>query len=142
MMLPLEDDHMCYACGDQNLSGLKLRFDQPQDGILRSEVTFSKIHQGFKGVVHGGMLALVLDDIMVNLSWRQNIPAVTGELTLRLKKPTPINEKIYLEAKLEREEKRVVYFSAQAKNTDGQVLATATAACPKVKQQILEAPKK
>lgn len=141
--LHLEDDQMCYGCGKKNTRGFRLDF-QHEKGRLRAEVIFKKEHQGFKDIVHGGMVGLLLDEMMVNLVWKEGIPAVSAELTVRLKKPTRIGEKVLLEGRLEREEKRMVYTTAVAKNTSGDVLATASAVCVKIPRQanFLERPAK
>ncbi|OGW82593.1 MAG: hypothetical protein A3C47_03690 [Omnitrophica bacterium RIFCSPHIGHO2_02_FULL_51_18] len=146
MPLFLEDDQMCYACGRHNPQGLKINFEHPKKGTLKAAVVFSKHHQGFKNIVHGGMMALVLDEIMVNLAWREGIPAMTGELFVRLKKAAKIGQKVHLEGHLEDggEGKRVFYAAATAKNDSGELLASAKATCIRIKDQDikLEAPSK
>ena len=132
MSLRLEDDAMCYVCGKKNRLGFRLDFVH-EAKCLRAEVVFKKEHQGFKDIVHGGMLALLLDEMMVNLVWKEGVPAVSAELNVRLKKPTKIGEKVFLEGRLEREEKRTVHTSATAKNASGQTLATAAAVCVKIR---------
>lgn len=127
---------MCYACGHENARGLKMRFEHPEKGILRSSIVFSKEHQGYKGVVHGGMLALVLDEMMVNLAWKEGLGAVTAELTVRLKKPTRVGETVRLEGRLDKAEGRLIRASAEAKNDAGELLASATAVCIRVKDKL------
>lgn len=133
MPLKLEDDHMCYVCGQKNPHGLRLKFDRPKKGHLTAEVVFAKHHQGFKDIVHGGMIAMVLDEMIVNLAWKEGIPAVTGELSVRLKKPSKIGEKLYLEGHIEKDEGRVLYARSEAKNESGETLATATAKCVRIR---------
>lgn len=129
----LEDDHHCYVCGKENPLGLKLDFEHPQKGLLKASVVFSKQHQGFKNVVHGGMMAMVLDEMMVNLAWKEGLSAVTAELTVRLKKPAYIGETIYLEGRLEKTGPRLVQAQADAKNVAGELLASASAFCVRIK---------
>lgn len=130
MPIELEDDQMCYVCGLKNPVGLKLYFEQPEKGVLKSTVIFSKEHQGFKNIVHGGMMAMVLDEMMVNLAWKEGIPAVTAELNVRLKKAAKIGQKIHLEGHLEqRREGKLIYARSEAKNEAGELLAQATATC-------------
>jgi acyl-coenzyme A thioesterase PaaI-like protein len=135
MPLKLEDDQMCYVCGSKNTLGLKLHFEHPQKGLLKSTVTFSKAHQGFKGIVHGGMMAMVLDEMMVNLAWKEGIPAVTVELNIRLKKAAKIGEKVLLEGRLGKGRGRVLHASSEAKNEKGEALASATATCILIRQK-------
>ncbi len=134
MSLKLEDDHMCYVCGTKNTHGLRLTFEHPKKNLLKAEVVFQKHHQGFKDIVHGGMMmGLVLDEMMVNLAWKEGIPAVSAELTVRLKKASKIGEKIYLEGRIDKDEGRALYTSASATNSAGEVLATAKATCLRIK---------
>lgn len=133
MGLELQDDHMCYVCGKDNPAGLKLDFQHPRPGLLTAEVVFSKEHQGYRDIVHGGMMGMVLDEMMVNLAWKEGRPVVTGELKVRLKKPTAVGERVFFEGKIEREEGRLLYASATAKNARGELLAAATATCMRIK---------
>ena len=141
MSLRLEDDHMCYACGSENKLGLRLKFQRPEKGRLLSEVVFSKEHQGFKDIVHGGMMGLVLDEIMLNLVWIEGGLAVTGELALRLKKPARVGERVLLEGRVDKDDGRIVYTSATAKTPGGELLATAKASCVKIKAPLAEGSK-
>lgn len=131
--LKLEDDQHCYVCGSLNKAGLHLCFDHPQKGLLRATVIFDKHHQGFNGIVHGGFMAMVLDEMIVNLAWKEAIPAVTGELRVRLKQAARIGQKILLEGRIEAQEGRLLRGSALAKDERGEVIATAEATCVKIK---------
>lgn len=63
-MKVLPHTHSCFVCGEANPLGLKLRFET--DGrLVRSRFTPRPEHNGFKNVVHGGLTATVLDEIMV-----------------------------------------------------------------------------
>lgn len=140
MAIRLEDDFMCYVCGKDNPHGLKLQFQHVAKGHLTSEVVFSKQHQGYKGIVHGGMIAMVLDDLIVNLAWREGVPAVTGELKIRLKKPAKVGERILLEGFVspgqeEKFAKRLFYAEATAKDSSGELLATAKGTCVRIDTQ-------
>ena len=132
--LLFEDDQWCYGCGQDNKKGLKLVFEHSQKDRLTSQVTFSKEHQGFKGIVHGGMLAVALDDLMVNLAWRENYHAVTAELTLRIKKPALVGEVLSLSARIIKKDSKIVYLESEAVNAKGEAVATAKASCMILKE--------
>ena len=134
MPLTLEDDHMCYVCGKKNSSGFQLEFFHPKPGQLLAEVVFRKEHQGFKDIVHGGMIAMLLDEMMVNLAWKEGLSAVTAELTIRLKKAVQVGQKVLLEGLLEdsNPKKRLISMSASAKNPAGETYATASAKCLRI----------
>ena len=133
--LTLEDDHHCYVCGKENAHGFRLDFAHPEKGRLTAEAIFKKEHQGFKGIVHGGLVATLLDEMMVNLAWIEGVPAVTAELNIRLKKAVKVGEKVLLEGRIKREEGRALYASATAKDARGTLLATATATCLRIKKR-------
>ena len=135
MPVVLEDDKMCYACGHLNAAGLRLRFKHVP-GLLTSSVVFRREHQGFRGIVHGGMIALVLDEMMVNLAWVEGHGAVTAELTVRLKKAARVGEEILLEGRIERLKGRLLEASATARNASGELLASATASCLRMKAPV------
>lgn len=63
-MRQLPHTRSCFVCGEANPLGLKLRFES--DGqLVRTRFTPQADHIGFKEVIHGGLLATVLDEIMV-----------------------------------------------------------------------------
>ena len=133
--LKLEDNSGCYVCGKKNPQGFKLDFAHPAKKRLTAEVVFRPEHQGYKNIVHGGMIAMLLDEMMVNLAWVEGAPSVTAELGVRLKKAVKVGEKVFLEGRIDKEGPRAIYASASAKNTKGELLATATAICIRIRHQ-------
>ena len=134
--LALEDNQMCYACGTKNPYGFRLNFEHPQKGVLKASVIFSEHHQGFKGIVHGGMMATLLDEVMLNLAWVEGAPAVTAELRVRLLKPAKTGRKIHFEGRLDDAKAKLLKTSAVAKNEKGEVLATARGTCVRIKIEV------
>src|SRR5207244_836797 len=54
----------CFVCGEANPAGLNLRFET--DGkIVTARFMAEERHIGFKRTVHGGVIAAVLDEVMV-----------------------------------------------------------------------------
>jgi len=133
LSLDLTDDKMCFVCGKENPFGLRLKFDHPADGRLTAMVRFTKEHQGYKDIVHGGLMTTVLDEMMVNLAWVEKKPCVTVEITVRLKKAARVGEEILFEGRLDREEGKLLFASAEARNTAGEILASATAKCLRIR---------
>lgn len=63
-MQTLPHTRSCFVCGESNPAGLRLRFET--DGrIVHARFRPRAEHIGFKGVVHGGLIATILDEIMV-----------------------------------------------------------------------------
>jgi len=87
------DDDYCFACGQKNPMGLCLTFTLSDDGTCTTEFTGLPHHQGFKGVLHGGIIATVADDLMNNHLFRMHgVSTATAELKMRFKKPAPLLE--------------------------------------------------
>jgi uncharacterized protein (TIGR00369 family) len=80
------DDHHCFVCGQENPSGLRLRFHR-EAGTATTEVVFPAFLQGWQDTVHGGALATVLDEVMVQAAMGNGITCVTAEITVSYKKP-------------------------------------------------------
>lgn len=80
------DDHLCFVCGPENPQGLRLRF-RKGEGSAEAEVVFPAFLQGWQGTVHGGALATVLDEVMVQAAMSVDIRCVTAEITVTYKKP-------------------------------------------------------
>jgi len=131
--LLLEDDQMCFACGKKNPIGLKLKFTSGENDTLCTEFTPEKVHQGYKDVVHGGIIALVLDEVMVNLLWKRGRPAVSSRLAVKLLQPAKPGETLFFRARIVKDGKRVVETEAEAVKGDHSLVASATAKCVEVK---------
>jgi acyl-coenzyme A thioesterase PaaI-like protein len=87
-----KDNDYCFACGEKNPLGLGMRF-MWEGNCLTTTVCPPTHYQGFKATLHGGITATILDDLMSNHIYRAlRIPAVTVELTIRLRKPVPVGE--------------------------------------------------
>ncbi len=132
MKLDLQDDQMCYVCGPKNAQGFKLSFEHVKPGLLKAQVVFSKEHQGFKNIVHGGMVGMLLDEMVVNLAWIEKTPAVTAQLNIRLKKAVPVGETIFLEGRIKSVAAKLLHGEATAKNAAGDVLAKADVTCIRI----------
>ncbi|GAB4501332.1 MAG: PaaI family thioesterase [Anaerolineales bacterium] len=54
---------MCFICGLENPVGLKLKIYEVEPGVIESEYTAPEHFQGYPGVLHGGIVATILDEI-------------------------------------------------------------------------------
>ena len=53
----------CYACGDLNPIGLRLRFHMEDDWAVAA-FEARREHQGYPGFIHGGIVSTLLDEAM------------------------------------------------------------------------------
>jgi acyl-coenzyme A thioesterase PaaI-like protein len=54
---------MCFICGLENPVGLKLRIYEVEAGVVETTYTAPEHFQGYPGVLHGGIIAAMLDEI-------------------------------------------------------------------------------
>jgi len=123
----LPHTHSCFVCGEANPLGLKLRFET--DGqVVKAKFTPRAEHIGFKGVVHGGLTATVLDEIMVwacAVATRQF--AYCAELNVRYLQPLPPGTDTIATGELVANRKgRIFEAKGCLQTTTGQTIAEAT----------------
>ena len=117
------DDGMCFACGKDNRDGLQLKFIRLDDGRIRTEFTPPKKFQGFKDILHGGIMATLLGETMIHLVFGRGEKVVTARLEMKLRKPAKIGEKITITAELLSDSGRRIELAAEAKDPSGELLA-------------------
>ena len=124
----LIDDGMCFGCGKDNPIGLKLDFEF--DGETYSTTyTPDKTHQGWANRTHGGMLALVLDELLSRVVLVQHgLDWVTVELTTRLIKPAPVGRQLDVRTKIESVRARLITATGEVVDHEtGLIVATGSA---------------
>jgi len=124
----LEDNNMCYACGKKNKKGLHLEFTLFEHE-KRIETTFlpSVFHQGWEGVVHGGIIATVMDEAMAKLAHLLGYHALTAHLDVRFKNMARTREPLTVKAEVTKLSKKLIFTKAVANGGDGKVVAEARA---------------
>jgi 3-oxocholest-4-en-26-oate---CoA ligase len=71
-----------------------------------ARVTFTAPYEGAPGFLHGGVLAAAFDQVFGYLGVLRGVPALTGSLGVRYRKPTPLDVELRFEAEAERSEGR------------------------------------
>ncbi|HWR21377.1 MAG TPA: PaaI family thioesterase [Verrucomicrobiae bacterium] len=128
-----EDDHMCFVCGKQNGAGLHLEFELIGDDRIRTEFTPPKRFQGWKDVLHGGIIATILDEVMVNCAYLRQIMAVTTKLQITLRRPAAIGERLIFYGQILKQGTRTVNMKAWVEQEDGTIVAEATGLLMKIR---------
>ena len=96
----------CFACGSQNPFGLKLSFEEKDDTYI-SHFTGQPQHQGYDGIMHGGIVSTLLDEIMARYLYAKGMNAVTARLEVRYVKPTPIGVPLLIKGHIVRQKGRI-----------------------------------
>jgi acyl-coenzyme A thioesterase PaaI-like protein len=93
-IIPL-DDQYCFVCGRDNPRGLKIKVTYfPEDMAAETEVALPREFQGWAEVIHGGILATLLDEMMAHAVWNFAGPGLTLSLEVRFHHPLKPGEAI------------------------------------------------
>ena len=118
----------CFGCGASNAKGMHLKFrvDGHTDGaeaIVRGAFRVPSQFQGSRKVLHGGIVALLLDEAMGKFNKLDSIVAPTAELSVEYLRPVPVGRKILVEAKRVRTEGRNYWRECVIQDDEGKLLA-------------------
>jgi acyl-coenzyme A thioesterase PaaI-like protein len=114
----------CFVCGDKNPVGLRVKFYEKEGGAA-AEFAPREVLEGYKGLLHGGILCSLMDEVMIKAVLVKNVYCVTAELSVRYKKPVEIADKLSLFGCIEKENGRVYTTRGWAKNQRGETVAEA-----------------
>lgn len=73
----------CCVCGTANQGGLQIQFVPEGPGRVTASFLGGPTHEGYPGLVHGGVISTLVDGAMTNCLFSLGIRAVTAELTVR-----------------------------------------------------------
>ena len=76
---------------------------------IRGRVTFGYAYEGPPTCVHGGIIAALFDEVMGAANIVTDNPGMTGTLTVRYRRPTPLLAPLEIVARFTRTERRKVF---------------------------------
>jgi len=117
---------MCFACGLDNPIGLKMAFYEDDEGRVVAKFTPRDEHQGYPGVVHGGIVTALLDEVLGRVAIAAERWMVTGRLNIRFRRPIPVGEPLTIVGQVVSWNKRTLEAHGEIRLADGQVGAEAT----------------
>jgi len=124
MLLKPNPTNHCFACGGANARGMQLAFDQDDSSQrIRGEFSISGEYQGGSGFVHGGIIALLLDEVMAKVSRFHKDHAVTAALDVEYVKPVPVGQPLVIEGWEVERNGRNIQRAGEIRSSAGLVLA-------------------
>jgi uncharacterized protein (TIGR00369 family) len=88
----------CVLCGNLNPRSLNLSFQVVGDGSVRTRFkTYAEL-QGYDGLLHGGVIASLLDAAMTHCLFHHGVQAVTGDLHVRFVQPVSCDVSLEIRA--------------------------------------------
>jgi len=122
--LPYTQD--CFVCGVRNPHGLQLRFRFEND-VIHSDFTPRAPHAGYKGIVHGGIVATALDEVMF---WAAAYVGrkfyVSVDMQVRWSRKVAVGERYLLVGRSVKQHRVFFHTAGEVVDAAGQVCASAT----------------
>ena len=117
---------LCVVCGPANPLGLKIEFSLNPDGSVEGSFSGGPLVQGYDGMMHGGVIAALLDGAMTNCVFAHGRVAVTAELNVRYREAVASGQTVRLRAWLVQSTSCLHQLRAEL-TQNGSLKATATA---------------
>ena len=127
----------CFGCGDANPIGLRLRY-RWEGERLTTEFTPGEVHQGWPGIVHGGIITTLLYEGMENLAFHGGTTTMMRSMQTRFRRPARVGERIMAAAWMLAEQGRTLIASAALTDADGNLIAEGSAELVPITQKRIE----
>lgn len=113
----------CFGCRQGADEGTCMRVFITEDGYAAGLCHTKEEHQGYPGIIHGGIIATYFDEVMYYASeiGQDSDRNMTIELNVHYLHPVPINEDICLYAWIQKSEGRHIYVKGRLVLPDGTV---------------------
>lgn len=105
----------CFLCGVENRSGVRARFFVEGNEVL-GRVTLPRHLNGYKDIVHGGVVAALLDETMgwaATVFGKTHPMYVTGEITVKYLAPVPVETEVEIRSRLVEDAGRLAYSEGE-----------------------------
>ncbi|MBD3162194.1 MAG: PaaI family thioesterase [Candidatus Eisenbacteria bacterium] len=103
----------CLICGYKNPWSLGLRFESDQSDGVCGRFTGSPRLQGYEGMLHGGVVAALLDAAMAHCLFHQGIQGLTGDLHVRFVQPVSCDATLEVRSRVESAVPPLYYLRAE-----------------------------
>jgi len=117
-----ERNQWCFGCGRHNPIGLKLEFREQNDKYIANFVAGPE-HQSYDGIVHGGIISTLLDEIMARYPYVKGLNTVTARLEVRFRQPTPIGQELTVTGWVTNQRGKMLELAATLALADGTITA-------------------
>ena len=98
--------HHCFACGELNEVGLHLRLNL-EPGRCWTELALPRRFEGWEGIIHGGILSTILDEVMAWSLVSHDNWGVTARMSIDFRKPVTVGQAIRAEGWITESRRRI-----------------------------------
>ncbi|MBI1795001.1 MAG: PaaI family thioesterase [Chloroflexi bacterium] len=124
------NSRMCFICGLENPIGLHLHMYETEPGVIESKYIAPEHFQGYPGVLHGGIVAALLDEISgrAHMGGADNPRFMfTGKLEVKYRKNVPVGKLLKIIGKAGKVRSKMAESWAGIYDESGELLAEANA---------------
>lgn len=135
------NSELCFVCGRNNPVGLYMRFyDNGRDEVV-SDYTVPARYQSYPGVVHGGVLAAMLDEVVARVSMIGDPHhfMMSVKLEVRYRQPVPVEIPIRVVGRIVRLRGRLGRAEGRILLPDGAVACEAQMTLADIPAELLPA---
>ena len=119
--------HGCFACGEINVSGLRLQL-HADAGVCWAEPTLDERFMGWEGIAHGGIVCAILDEVMAWALVDEDSWGLTARMSVDFRRPVPIGRRLRAEGRVVERRQRLIRTEGRLLDADtGALYATAEA---------------
>ncbi len=122
------NSRMCFICGLQNPVGLHMAiYNDHNDHCVYSNITLPDQYQSYPGVVHGGIVATMLDEIsgrVIIMNGNDQNLMVTLKLEVKYRLPTPTNTPLKVVGRVVSQTETRAKVTGEIQLPDGTVTAS------------------
>lgn len=125
---------LCFGCGRDNPQGLHIEYVYEPDGSTSTTLRLSWLHSGEPAMVHGGIQATILDEVLGRAAQRavttiagEGHTVVTAKFELRYRAPCPTDKEFTARAYVDHVDWPSIFVVGQLTDLDGLVLTEAKA---------------
>lgn len=124
--LASKGSYHCFGCSPENPRGLKMEF-WLDGGDVVSFFEPEWFYDGWKGIMHGGIIATMMDELGEWIIFSQlGTTGVTTDLNVRYKRPVRTDEgKIEIRGTLREIKRNIVFIDVNIRNESGKICAQA-----------------
>lgn len=126
-MVKQANSRLCFVCGLENPVGLHLNFYETGPGEVTVDFTPPEHYQGYPGVLHGGIVASILDETAGRAHMGGFPPRLmfTAKLEVKYRKNIPLGKPLKIIGKSGKDRGRMAEGWSGIYNQEGELLAEA-----------------
>jgi len=126
---------MCFVCGRDNPIGLRLTFETDGQRVF-TEFTPRPEHQGYPGVLHGGITSALLDEVLGRTAIACGRWMMTAQMEVRYRAPIPIGQPVKVTGEVVEIKHRLLKARGEIRLADGTLAAEAKATFIEAPQEV------